>query len=172
MGNLTQTRVSAFARLGAFIAGAAQLLSEWLTIGDGRNNGSSTITITHGNANPVDVYGVSNSFATQIVNYVETSINAFANQSFDDFNALVLSTPANIDRVNLTFADGFNDDFSVPELKALIGSAQNTNASGLLNGNLVVPNFLFGSNPIRAAIVYVNGSGSCVVGVQRFVSSV
>lgn len=166
LANLTGGRVGAFARLKKFIYGAAQLMGQWLEIAAGRVNGSTTITITHSTANAVNVYGVSSSFSDQLINYVETSINANANQSFDNFSALMLSTPNNIDRVNITFSDGFNDDFTVPELKALISTFQNTDADGLLNGNLAIPNI-----GIRTAIVFVNSLGSCVVGVQRIVQS-
>jgi hypothetical protein len=170
LANLTGTRIAAMARIQKYIAGAAQLLAEWLELALGRVNGSSTLTITHSNANAVLVYGVSSGFSPVLTNYVETSINANANQSFEGFDALVLSTPANIDRVNITFESGFNDDFTVPELKSLVGSSQNTDAAGLLNGNILLPNLGAGTPAgIRTAIVFVNGSGACVVGVKRYV---
>jgi len=170
LANLTGTRIAAMARIQKYIAGAAQLLAEWLELALGRVNGSSTLTITHSNANAVLVYGVSSGFSPVLTNYVETSINANANQSFEGFDALVLSTPANIDRVNITFESGFNDDFTVPELKSLVGSSQNTDASGLLNGNILLPNLGAGTPAgIRTAIVFVNGTGACVVGVKRYV---
>ena len=171
IATITGARAAGFARVGKFIAGAAQILAESLQLGAGRVSGSTTITITSNAANPLNVFGVSAAFSNLIANYVETSINANANQSFQGFSALLLSTPANVERVNLTFANGFNDDFSVSELRALIGEFQNSDASGQLNGALMVPNFVFGDNPIQTAIVFVNGSGSCVVGVQRFVNS-
>lgn len=164
--NLTGTRIAANARFQKFIAGSAQLLGEWLELGFGRVNGSSTLTIAHTGANAIRIFGVSSGFSNTMANYVETSINANANQSFEGFSMLALSTPANIDRVNLTFTDGFNDDFTVDELRQLMGSTQNTDASGLLFGNICVPNI---GMSIARATVFVNGLGSCVVAVKRFV---
>lgn len=177
MANITGARVGGFARLGKMYNGFAAatpfnaLMAESLQSAGGRVSGSSTITITSNSANILNVYAVSGSMSDIIANYIETSINANANQSFTDFSALLLSTPANVDRVNITFANGFNDDFTMPELKALVGEFQNTNADGLLNGAVMVPNFVFGDNPISNAVVFVNSSGACVVGIQRFVNS-
>jgi len=45
-------------------------------------------------------------------------------------------------------------------LKSLVGSSQNTDASGLLNGNILLPNLGAGTPAgIRTAIVFVNGTG-------------
>jgi hypothetical protein len=171
VGNITGARVAGMARVGKMINGASQILSESLQTGAGRVTGSTTITLTSNSANILNVFAVSGSFSNVITQYIETSINANANQSFTDFSALILSTPANVDRVNITFANGFNDDFTVSELRQLAGEFQNTNADGQLNGGLLVPNFVFGDNPIQTAIVFVNGSGSCVVAIQRFAQS-
>jgi len=165
IANLTGARIAGFGRIGQFISGAAQLLGSWLQLALGRVNGSTTITITHANVATLQVFGVSSGFSNDVVNYVETSINANANQSFGNFEALILSTPANVDRVNITFADGFNDDFSVSELKAMVSSLQNTNADGLLNGGLLIPNL----GNIVNCVVYINALGNCVVGVKRIV---
>jgi len=165
IANLTGARIAGFGRIGQFINGAAQLLGSWLQLALGRVNGSTTITITHANVATLQIFGVSSGFSNDVVNYVETSINANANQSFGNFEALILSTPANVDRVNITFTDGFNDDFSVPELKAMVSSLQNTNADGLLNGGLFIPNL----GNILNCVVYINALGNCVVGVKRIV---
>ena len=47
---LTGSRIRAMARVGSFINGAAQALAELLTLGAGRLNGSTTITIVNGGA--------------------------------------------------------------------------------------------------------------------------
>lgn len=167
LANLTGTRVAAFARLSNLIIGASQALAEGIALGLGRINGSATITLVSNSANILSVFGVSSGFSNVLANYVETSINANANQSFAGFNALLLSTPANIDRVNITMEpDGFNDDYTPQELRQLLGATQNTDTNGVLNGNLVVP-----GSRVRNAIVFVNGTGNCVVGVQRFLQS-
>lgn len=171
VATITGTRIPAFARLGKQIAGAAQILAETIQLGAGRVTGSTQITIANSTANALNVFGVSSGFSNLIANYVESSINANANGSYENFAALLLSTPANVDRVNLTFSNGFNDDFNVDELRALLGEFQNTNANGQLEGNLVVPNFIWGDNPIVTAVVFVNSNGNCVVGMQRFVES-
>lgn len=169
VATLTGKRVSGFARVAKYITGAAQLLAESLQLGGGKNSGATTITITNTSANVLNVFGVSASFSNVIANYVETSINANANQMFTDFSSLLLSAPVNVERVNITFSNGFNDDFTVSELRALVGEVQNTNNNAELDGNLLVPNFAFGENQMQSAIVFVNSSGACVVGVQRFV---
>jgi hypothetical protein len=166
LASLTGARIAGMARLGSFLMDISALfMAESLELSKGRINGSATLTITNGAIVAVNIYGVSSGFSRDISNYVETSINANANQSFSNFDALLLSTPANIDRVNITFENGFNDDFKPEELKNLIGQMQNADGEGLLNGALVVPNV-----GIATAIVFVNSTGTCVVGVKRTVN--
>lgn len=167
LATITGTRTGGMAKLGALINGSSQALTQLLELAKGRVNGSATLTITSNSANILNVYGFSSGFSRDMANYIETSINANANQSFSGFDALLLSTPANIDRVNITFADGFNDDFKPEELQAILGQLQNSENLGLLSGALVVANF---GGQIANAVVYVNGSGSCVVGVKRTIN--
>lgn len=171
IATLSGPRIAGMARLSNFFNDPSQKIAEILRLGAGRASGSTTITFTHASANPIAVYGSSQDFSEMLANYIEGSINPNASQQFTDFNALILSAPATIDRVNLTFANRFNDDFTIQELRELLGAIQNTDTDGQLNGGIVIPNWAFGENPIVSAMVYLNGTGSCVFAIQRFVQS-
>ena len=159
--NLTVARIAGFSRRGGNIYAASQGLAEWLRLAAGRVSGQATFVFTHTNVNPVNVYAVSSGMSDTVLVYSETSINANANQTFSGFDALLLSAPANIDRVNITFANGFNDDFTPAELRAWLGMSQNSDATGILNGALLVP-----GEGVKSVTVFVNGLGNCVVGVS------
>jgi hypothetical protein len=132
-----------------------------LFLAKGRKNGSVTLAINNGNTTPVEVYAVSSDFSEVGYNYVESSINPNANQSFANFDTLVIESPSQVARVNVTFRNGFNDDFSINELLTLSQFAQGTEPSGEV-GNCLI---LRGSE-IAQAVVY-NGSLASTTIVSR-----
>jgi hypothetical protein len=87
-------------------------------------------------------------------------INPSANATFDNFEALIFD-PANILRAQITFANGFSDEYSTAELAALYANYHVTDAGGLLEG-LQVIDADSGAGLISQVVLFA-GSGAAVV---------
>jgi hypothetical protein len=140
----------------------------WLRLAPTRVNKACTINITNGTIAATDVFASSTAKGNVARTAVEQTINASANQTFTEFEALFF-LPANVLRVNLTFADGFNDDFSVGEVNALFASQNVTETGGLLGGLSCIKSDQIGDNDILQAVVYTTSVGSVTVLKSSFV---
>lgn len=160
-------RITAMAKFdqGAYFGsgdGASDLTPNWIRLAATRVNFASTINITNGGATTPAVYAASTAKGNIARTAVEQTINASANQTFTEFEALFYD-PTNVLRVNLTFADGFNDDFSPEEVDALFASENVTDELGRLNGLSVIKSDRPGDNDIVQAVIYTTSGGNVTV---------
>ena len=111
--------------------------ASWLRLATGRINKATTITGTNGTANVRDVYAASTNISNVARRAVEQSINPSANATFDNFEALFF-LPTDILRAQITFANGFSDEYSVEELRALYANYHVADSGGLLEGQICI----------------------------------
>ena len=156
-------RINALAKFdqGAFL-GTSALAPNWIRLAPTRVNKAATINITNSGATTPDVYAASTSRGNIGRTAVEQTINASANQTFTEFEALFFD-PTNLLRVNLTFADGFNDDYSPAEIDALFASENVSDANGRLSGLSCIKSDRAGANDILQAVIYTTSGGSITV---------
>jgi len=157
-------RLTALAKFdsGACLAnGAAIGPAMYLRLATGRINKATTITGTNGVGTPRDVYAASTNISNVARRAVEQSINPSANATFDNFEALFFS-PTNILRAQITFANGFTDEYSVEEIQALYANYHIAEVQGTLNGLLVIDSDS-GAGLITQVVLYNGSGGSTVV---------
>ena len=120
---------------GVIAAGTSTDLARKLWIGEGRIEGQSTITATNVNLTTPDVYanslgkalgGLARSIAV-------TPVIASGNNTFQNFD-LIYFLPANVDRAQVVYKNGFTEDLSAEELSGLYASNNSLETSGLING--------------------------------------
>lgn len=134
--------------------------ASYLRLATGRINKATTITGTNSIASVRSVYAASTNISNVARRAVEQSINPSANATFDNFEALIFS-PTNVLRVTITFANGFSDEYSVPELFALYANFHVADSFGSLQG-LVCIDADSGAGLISQVTIY-NGSGGTTV---------
>lgn len=132
----------------------------YLRLATGRINKATTITGTNGTVNPVNAYAASTNISNVARRAVEQSINPSANATFDNFEALIFNS-TNILRAQITFANGFSDEYNPVELRALYGNYHVTDAFGFLEG-LCVIDADSGAGLISQVVLF-NGSGGTTV---------
>jgi hypothetical protein len=136
-------------------------VASYLRLATGRINKASTITGTNGVASVRDVYAASTNISNIARRAVEQSINPSANATFDNFEGLIFS-PTHILRAQITFSNGFSDEYSVEELKALYSNYHVTDTDSLLEGQLVI-DADSGAGLISQVVLYNGSGGSTVV---------
>jgi hypothetical protein len=94
------------------------MAAQYLKLATGRINKATTITGTNGNALARDAYAASTNITSVARRAVEQSINPSANATFNNFEALIFDA-TNILRAQITFANGFTDEYTPRELFAL-----------------------------------------------------
>jgi len=132
----------------------------YLKLATGRINKATTITGTNPIATAQDVYAASTNISNIARRAVEQSINPSANATFDNFEALIFSG-ANILRAQITFANGFTDEYTVAELLALYSKYHVSDKDGTLEG-LVCIDSDSGAGLISQVVLF-NGSGGTTV---------
>lgn len=163
-------RINALAKYdqGASPLAATELTPAWIRLGATRINKACTINITNGGVTTPAVYAASTAKGNIARTAVEQTINASANQTYTQFEALFFD-PTNLLRVNLTFADGFNDDYSPAEINALFASENVTDDNGLLGTLSCIKSDRPGNNDIVQAVIYSTSGGSITVLKTSFV---
>lgn len=120
-------------------AGASTELGSRLMLADGRINGASTVTIGNAGVTTTDVY--QNSTGQSVANVARrvsvTPVVANGNVTFEGFDVLYF-LPTNFSRAQVTFANGWQEEMTAAELQGLYNANRNTEASGLVNGFVVV----------------------------------
>lgn len=161
------TDVTRLTALAKFDSGAIlddepgnSMTASYLRLASGRINKATTITGTNGQPAVQNVYAASTNISNVARRAVEQSINASANATFDNFECLIFS-PANVLRVQITFANGFSDEYTTQELSALYANYHVSDAAGLLEG-LQVIDADSGAGLISQVTIY-NGSGGTTV---------
>jgi DNA-binding phage protein len=135
--------------------------AQYLRLATGRINKATTITGTNAIASVRNVYAASTNMSNVARRAVEQSINPSANATFDNFEALIFS-PSNILRAQITFANGFSDEYTVPELDALFANYHISDAYGRLQG-LVCIDADSGAGLISQVVLFNGSGGSTVV---------
>jgi hypothetical protein len=156
-------RITALAKFdGGAILGSAPspLVPQWIRLSIGRLQKSTTINITDASGFPTDVFAASTGLGDVSRLAVEQSINPSANATFDNFEALFFDS-TNVQRVVLTFDNGFTDEYSPQEIDALFAFYHSTDADGKLDGLSCIDSES-GAGSIVQAVIY-NGSGGTTV---------
>lgn len=133
----------------------------YLRLATGRINKATTITGTNGVASIRNVYAASTNIGNVARRAVEQSINPSANATFDNFEALIFS-PTNVLRVQLTFSNGFTDEYTPEELRALYSAYHVAEETGLVQGLIVIDSDS-GAGLISQAVIFNSSGGSTVV---------
>lgn len=165
------TDVSRFTALAKFDSGAVlddpstpgttnSTTAAYLRLATGRINKATTITGTNGSPGVQNVFAASSNISNVARRAVEQSINPSANATFDNFEALIFDA-ANILRAQVTFANGFSDEYTPQELRAMYANYHISDVNGTLE-NLTVIDSDSGAGLISQVVLYA-GSGAAVV---------
>lgn len=132
----------------------------WLKFGTGRVNKQTTINVTNSGAGTEAVQAVSTNIGSIARRAVEQSINASANATFNNFEALFYD-PTNVLRIQVIFDNGFSDEYTPNEIDALYAGYHVADADGRLNGLSCIDS-ASGAGVIAQVTIY-NGSGGATV---------
>jgi hypothetical protein len=135
--------------------------ASFLRLATGRINKATTITGTNGVASTQAVFASSTNISNVARRAVEQSINPSANATFDNFEALIFND-ANILRAQITFANGFSDEYTPGELAALYANYHVCDAGGTLEG-LACIDADSGAGLISQVVLFNGAGGSTVV---------
>jgi hypothetical protein len=135
-------------------------VASYIRLSTGRINKATTITGTNSVAAARNVYAASTNITNVARRAVEQSINPSANATFDNFEALFFDA-SNVLRAQITFANGFSDEYTPDELNALYASYHITDALATLSG-LTCIDADSGAGLISQVVLFA-GSGAAVV---------
>ena len=135
--------------------------ASYLRLATGRINKATTITGTNSVAATRNVFAASTNISNVARRAVEQSINASANATFDMFEALFFDA-TNILRAQITFANGFTDEYTVEELDALYSNYHISDIGGKLEG-LTCIGADSGAGLISQVVLFNGSGGSTVV---------
>jgi hypothetical protein len=164
------TNVSRLTALAKFDSGAilqdpssanVATTASYLRLATGRINKATTITGTNGIASVVNVYAASTNIGNVARRAVEQSINPSANATFDNFEALFFDV-TNVLRAQITFENGFTDEYTVQEIAALYASSHVSDALGRLE-LLACIDADSGAGRISQVVLFNGSGGSTVV---------
>jgi hypothetical protein len=162
------TDVNRLTALAKFDSGAIvtdepgnSMVASYLKLATGRINKATTITGTNPTITAQGALAASTNISNVARRAVEQSINPSANATFDNFEALIFDA-TNILRAQITFANGFSDEYSVPEIRALYANYHMTDANGQLEG-LTVIDADSGAGLISQVVLYASSGGNTVV---------
>lgn len=164
------TDISRLTALSKFDSGASlqdpsaaneSMTIQWLRLATGRINKATTITGTNSIAASRNVFAASTNLSNVARRAVEQSINPSANATFDNFEGLFFD-PTNVLRVQITFANGFTDEYTTEEVRALYGNYHISDSGGYLEG-LCVIDADSGAGLISQVVIYNGSGGSTVV---------
>jgi len=161
-------RISALSKFdsGAILTAPAGGLTEsttaqYLRLATGRINKATTITGTNSLATIRNTFAASTNISNVARRAVEQSINPSANATFDNFEAIIFD-PTNVLRAQITFANGFTDEYTVGELAALYAAYHVSDEFGYLQG-LVAIDADSGAGLISQVVLFNGAGGSTVV---------
>jgi hypothetical protein len=134
--------------------------AQYLRLATGRINKATTITGTNGDAAVRNFFAASTNISNVARRAVEQSINPSANATFDNFESLIFDS-SNILRAQITFANGFTDEYTPAELHAMYANYHISDAGGLLQGLTCIDSDS-GAGLISQVVLF-NGSGGTTV---------
>jgi hypothetical protein len=166
MSITSNARITALSKYdgGALLAAPGAGPSEvamYLKLATGRINKATTITGTNGSAGVQPIFAASTNINNVARRAVEQSINPSANATFDMFECLIFDL-TNVLRAQITWDNGYSDEFTVSELRALYGAFHIAEAAGTLNGLLCI-DADSGAGLIQQVVLYNGAGGSTVV---------
>jgi hypothetical protein len=163
-----EKRITALAKFDSGIIGnfadlaVSARAASYLRLATGRINKATTITATNSTATITPVYAASTNMNNVARRAVEQSINPSANATFDNFEALIFD-PANVLRAQITFANGYSDEYTPAEINAYYAKYHATDKGGKLSSDgLSCIDSDSGGGLISQVVLYA-GSGAAVV---------
>lgn len=136
-------------------------VASYLKLATGRINKATTITGTNGTAAVKNVFAASSNITNVARRAVEQSINASANATFDNFECLIFNG-ANILRAQVTFDNGYTDEYTTQELLALYAGYHLADAFGSLEGQICIDSDS-GAGKIAQVVLFSSSGGATVV---------
>jgi hypothetical protein len=143
------------------VLGFSPETAAYLRLATGRINKATTITATNGAVSAVPVYAASTNMSSVARRAVEQSINPSANATFNNFECLIFSS-TNVLRAQITFDNGFTDEYTPQEINALYASYHIAEQNGQLSG-LSVIDADSGAGKISQVVLYIGSGGSTTV---------
>lgn len=134
--------------------------ASYIKLSTGRINKATTITGTNSVAEVKNVFAASTNISNVARRAVEQSINPSANATFDNFEGLFFDS-TNVLRAQITFANGYTDEYTVPELNALYAANHIADSAGRLE-TLTCIDADSGAGLISQVVLF-NGSGGTTV---------
>ena len=147
--------------LDAYTAAQNSETASYIRLSTGRINKATTITGTNGTAAIQDAYAASTNIGNVARRAIEQSINPSANATFTNFEALFFPE-ANVLRAQITFDNGFTDEYSIQEMQALYAKYHVCDAFGIIAGNLCI-DADSGAGKIAQVVLFTSAAGSTVV---------
>jgi hypothetical protein len=135
--------------------------ASYIKLSTGRINKATTITGTNSVAAVKEVYAASTNMSNVARRAVEQSINPSANATFDNFEALFFDD-TNVLRAQITFANGFSDEYTKEELRALYSAYHIADSGGRLE-LLTCIDADSGAGLISQVVLFNGSGGSTVV---------
>jgi len=135
--------------------------ASYLKLATGRINKATTIQGLNAVAAVESVFAASTNIGNVARRAVEQSINPSANATFDNFEALFFS-PTDILRAQITFSNGFTDEYTPLELQALYAKFHVTDREGEL-ADLICIDGDSGAGQIAQVVLFNGAGGSTVV---------
>lgn len=133
----------------------------YLRLATGRINKATTINVTNSDAASKNVYAASSNMSNVARRAVEQSINPSANATFDNFECLIFDA-TNIIRAQITFANGYSDEYTPDELQALYAAYHVAEGNGNLNA-LTTIDADSGAGLISQVVLFNGAGGTTVV---------
>lgn len=130
--------IAAFAKWGTkFVNTIVGLVFPLAT---GRVNGRTNIRLTNSGATTPAIFNFSDAPNGVPIMATTVSINALSYQDFQNFSALMIQTPANVNNIEITFSNGHKDTLTIAEVDALLALKIATEGDGRLGGVSVIDN--------------------------------
>lgn len=146
--------------LDAAGGGTNDFAASYIILATGRINKATTINGTNSVSAVRNFFAASTNISNIARRAVEQSINPSANATFDNFEALFFSG-ATILRAQVTYDNGFTDEFTVEELNAMYAKYHVSETDGQLQGLVCIDADSGGG--LISQVVLFNGSGGTVV---------
>jgi hypothetical protein len=135
--------------------------ASYLKLATGRINKATTITGNNAVASVRNVFAASTNISNVARRAVEQSINPSANATFDNFECLIFNS-ANVLRAQITFANGYTDEYTPTELLALYGRYHIAENAGTVQALTIIDSDS-GAGLISQVVIFNGSGGSTVV---------
>jgi len=135
-----QTLLAAWAKWKMKAIQGSAVVGMVLRVATGRIVRPTTYRLTNAGATTPNVYAFSDSDNGIPIDAATGQINGNSNQTFENFSALFLQTPANVLNYVVTFSNGFSVPLTTVEMDAYFASQYDSEANGELGGVTTIDN--------------------------------